>query len=288
MEDDPELESNPGRASEPSPPPPLPASPTQSPSLMSSSSEELAIKLGDFIQIIAPTNQEIHNRVFLVDYLSPRKMKLVDIDSLAVTMLKIDATGNLSDESITSIQLMSRPEQRGYARQNNLVVSTWVDIRFGGDIPAIITGMITNLEEDMIEIRTYPEDEMIYINFAYMGIPENLPIEEIKIRAPPSSFGRTTEAVVGPEGAAEAGAEPEGGFLTMGMDAVTPPESLKMSPLEQRRHERQLARTAAGGEDATEQPVGESEHTVLGAAATATAAAPGALREEIANHPPRR
>ena len=281
MEDDPELESNPGRASEPSPPPPLPASPTQSPSLMSSSSEELAIKLGDFIQIIAPTNQEIHNRVFLVDYLSPRKMKLVDIDSLAVTMLKIDATGNLSDESITSIQLMSRPEQRGYARQNNLVVSTWVDIRFGGDIPAIITGMITNLEEDMIEIRTYPEDEMIYINFAYMGIPENLPIEEIKIRAPPSSFGRTTEAVVGPEGAAEAGAEPEGGFLTMGMDAVTPPESLKMSPLEQRRHERQLARTAAGGEDATEQPVGESEHTVLGAAATATAAAPGALREKL-------
>ena len=241
--------------------------------------DDVAIKLGDFIQIIAPTNQEIHNRVFLVDYLSPRKMKLVDIDSLAVTMLKIDATGNLSDESITSIHLMSRPEERGYARQNNLVVSTWVDIRFGGDIPAIITGMITNLEEDMIEIRTYPEDEMIYINFAYMGIPENLPIEEIKIRAPPSSFGRTEPDVVGREGAAEAGSEPEGGFLTMGMDAVTTPESLKMSPLEQRRRERQLARTAAGGEDATEQPVGESEHTVLGAAATASAAP--AIREKL-------
>ena len=244
--------------------------------------DDVAIKLGDFIQIIAPTNQEIHNRVFLVDYLSPRKMKLVDIDSLAVTMLKIDATGNLSDESITSIQLMSRPEERGYARQNNLVVSTWVDIRFGGDIPAIITGMITNLEEDMIEIRTYPEDEMIYINFAYMGIPENLPIEEIKIRAPPSSFGRTEPAVVGPEGAAEAGTEPEGGFLTMGMDAVTTPESMKMSPLEERRHQRQLARTAADGEDATEQPVGESEHTVLGASATAAAAtAAPAIREKL-------
>ena len=141
----------------------------------------LSIKLGDFIKIIAPTQQEIHDRVFLVDYISSRKIKLIDIESLDVTVLKMDAAGNLNNESITSIELMSRPDERGYARQNNLVVSTWVDIRFGGDIPTIITGMITDLEEDMIEIRTYPEDEMIYINFAYMGIPENLPIEEIFI-----------------------------------------------------------------------------------------------------------
>ena len=282
MEDDPEIQSKPGQGTEPPLPLPLPPPPPNPPSLLASqppqqSSEDLAIKLGDFIKIIAPTHQEIHDHVFLVDYLSPRKMKLVDIDSLAVTMLKIDAAGNLSDESITSIQLMSRPEQRGYARQNNLVVSTWVDIRFGGDIPAIITGMITNLEEDMIEIRTYPEDEMIYINFAYMGIPENLPIEEIKIRAPPSSFGRTEPGVV--VGADAAETEPEAGFLTMGMDGVITPESMKMSPLEQRRRERQLARA---GEDATEQPVGESEYSVLASAAAPAAAAPAAaLREKL-------
>ena len=154
----------------------------------------LSIKLGDFITIIAPTHQEIHEHTFLVDYLSSRKIKLVDVDTRETTILKLDATGNLTDESITSIELLDRAEEKGYARQNNLVMSTWVDIRFGGDIPTIITGMITNLEEDMIEIRTYPEDEMIYINFGYMGIPENLPIEEIRIRAPPSSFGATTAA----------------------------------------------------------------------------------------------
>ena len=167
----------------------------------------LSIKLGDFIKIIAPTQQEIHDRVFLVDYISSRKIKLIDIESLDVTILKMDAAGNLNNESITTIELISRPEERGYARQNNLVVSTWVDIRFGGDIPTIITGMITDLEEDMIEIRTYPEDEMIYINFAYMGIPENLPIEEIKIRAPPSAFSASssTEAGTEDEGEGEAG-----------------------------------------------------------------------------------
>ena len=245
----------------------------------------LSIMLGDFIKVIAPTHQEIHEHTFLVDYLSSRKIRLVDIDTREPTILKLDATGNLTDESITSIELLDRAEEKGYARQNNLVVSTWVDIRFGGDIPTIITGMITNLEEDMIEIRTYPEDEMIYINFGYMGIPENLPIEEIKIRAPPSSFGATT-AAAGEAAAGEAAEGGEAGFLAMGMDAVVPPSSSSdaadLSPLEQRRRERQLARQKEqAGEDATEQPEGESEYTVLSAsgfgaaaAAAASAAAP--------------
>jgi len=155
----------------------------------------LSIELGDIIKIIAPSNRDIHDHMFLVDYVSAggsgglsgasisaagaaaggsggsdRKIKLIDVDSLDEVILKLDAAGNLTDESITTIELLSRAEEKGYARQNNLVVSTWVNIRFGGDIPTIITGMITNLEEDMIEIRTYPEDEMIYINFGYMGI----------------------------------------------------------------------------------------------------------------------
>jgi hypothetical protein len=142
----------------------------------------LSIELGDIIKIIAPSNRDIHDHMFLVDYVSAagaaglsgasisaaggsgglsrasisaaggsdRKIKLIDVDSLDEVILKLDATGNLTDESITTIELLSRAEEKGYARQNNLVVSTWVNIRFGGDIPTIITGMITNLEEDMI------------------------------------------------------------------------------------------------------------------------------------------
>ena len=240
----------------------------------------LSIELGDIIRVIAPTHQEIHEHIFLVDYLSSRKIKLIDTESLGEIILKLDATGTLTDESITTIELLSRAEEKGYARQNNLVVSTWVDIRFGGDVPTIITGMITNLEEDMIEIRTYPEDEMIYINFGYMGIPENLPIEEIKIRAPPSAFGTEKRAE-----AAGAGAEAEAGFLTMGMDAIS-----DLTPLEERRKQRQLARTAQGGEDATEQPTGASEHTVLSdirltagpaSAASAEMVPTTALREKL-------
>jgi len=239
----------------------------------------LTIELGDIIQIIAPTHQEIHEHVFLVDYVSSRIIKLIDTESLERSSLKLDATGQITDESITTIKLLSRAEEKGYARQNNLVVSTWVDIRFGGDVPAIITGMITNLEEDMIEIRTYPEDEMIYINFGYMGIPEDIPIEEIKIRAPPAAFSSSEPA---------AGAE--AGFLTMGMDALSSEERGSLTPREERRRQRQLSRgqfDVGGEEDVSEQPVGESEYTLLSVAAGPTAAGQemmvptSALREKL-------
>jgi hypothetical protein len=252
------------------------------PELDTSDADSLMIQLGDIIQIVAPTHQEIHNHIFLVDYASSRKFKLIDTDTVEKTELKLDATGQLTDESITSIKLLSRAEDKGYARQNNLVVSTWVDIRFGGDVPAIITGMITNVEHDMIEIRTYPEDEMIYIDFGYMGIPEDIPIEEIKIRAPPQAFAET--------GAGVAGAD-ESEFLAMGMNALSPrPETGELTPREERRRQRQLARSAEGGEDATEQPIGESEHTVLSdirlttgpaSAASAEMVPTSALREKL-------
>ena len=44
----------------------------------------------------------------------------------------------------------------------------------------IINGKITNLEEDMIEVLTYPEKDTIYIDFGYCGIPKNLNIEKIR------------------------------------------------------------------------------------------------------------
>ena len=46
----------------------------------------------------------------------------------------------------------------------------------------VITGIITNKEEDMIEIKLYPNNELIYIDFGYKGIDPKLNIEKIIIR----------------------------------------------------------------------------------------------------------
>ena len=246
----------------------------------------LSIELGDIIKIIAPSNSDIHDNIFLVDYVSQRRIRLINTDKLNEHILNIDATGNLTDESITNIELLSRAEERGYARQNHLVVSTWVDIRFGGDLPTVITGLITDLEEDMIEIRTYPEDEMIYINFAYMGIPEELPIEEIKIRQPPASFGKGAEGaeyeesglVVLPPAMSAAISAASGPRSDVELPVKLPSEesspSMALTPTsrEERRKLRMqenIASSFGKGENAVDQPIGLSDAT-----AAATAALP--------------
>ncbi len=148
--------------------------------------ETISINLGDVIQIEAPTNRELNRNTYLVDYIDARKIKLINVDNLSEVVLKIDtSTGKLKDESINTIAILRRADVLGYARQNELVVGKWIDIHFGGDLPTTITGLITNLEEDMIEIKTYPDDDMIYIDFEYKGLPENIPIERINIRQAP-------------------------------------------------------------------------------------------------------
>ena len=58
--------------------------------------------------------------------------------------------------------------------QNNLNVGVWVTIEFGGSIPLLITGEITSVEEDMIEISQVDEDDKLYIDFGYKGLPPDL------------------------------------------------------------------------------------------------------------------
>ena len=152
--------------------------------MQSSNPDTLTLELGTIIQINAPTNPILHERIFIIQYINPSKLSLIDDRALEPTDLTI-VDGDFTDESIQSIAILSVPSEKGYARQNNLLPETWIDIHFGGDIPTIITGKINDLEEDMIIISTHPDNDEIFIDFGYHGIPEHLPIEKIKIRDRP-------------------------------------------------------------------------------------------------------
>ena len=147
----------------------------------------LSLELGDIISIIAHTNPDIHEESWLITYIDHTKILLVNISKLNTHQLNIGKDGMITDESITEIHLLSRSDEKGCARINHLLPNTWVDIHFGGEIPLILTGQITNLEEDMIELTTYPDLDVLYIDFAYKGIPEDIPIEKIVIRQKPIS-----------------------------------------------------------------------------------------------------
>ena len=147
--------------------------------------EEVILELGDIIYILDPTNEILNDNTFIIEFINPTKIRLVNIKSFEKTQLNIDAQGIIGEGTIQEIKILSRNSDKGFARQNGLLPSKWVNIYFGGDFPAVITGEITNLEEDMIELRTNDGDT-IYINFKYQGIPENLPIETFEIRPAPA------------------------------------------------------------------------------------------------------
>jgi len=151
-------------------------------------SRGITLQLGDIVEIIAPTNEEIHQMTALITYIDNEKIKLVNVATSHFYKISLLENGQVSDESIEKIHLLNRADEKGYARQNNLLPNTWITIHFGGDIPTTITGEITNLIEDMIEIVTYPEMTFIYIDFEYKGIPERIPIENIVLRDKPASL----------------------------------------------------------------------------------------------------
>jgi hypothetical protein len=151
--------------------------------------DTLSIEYGDIIEIIAPTNPSLHENTFFVNYIDETKIKIINLASKEFIQLNLNAEqGGFSDESILQVNLLDRCKESGYARQKGLLPRVWVDVYFKG-LPTI-TGEITDLEEDQIEITTYPDLQMLYIDFFYRGIPENIPIEKFVIREKPRELDR--------------------------------------------------------------------------------------------------
>ena len=157
---------------------------TKNSSLLNSNDTILELQLGDVIKISNPLNENLDDQTFIIDYIDKSKVYLINTDSLERVRLTILEDGTIGDGNISRIAILSRSDTPSYAKQNDLLPNKWINIYFEGEFPVIITGEITNLENDMIEVKTVDED-IIYINFDYKGLPENLPIQMIEIREKP-------------------------------------------------------------------------------------------------------
>jgi len=148
------------------------------------------IELGDIIEIIATEKLEWHENKYFVCYIDNRILELIDLKTNTSVLFHLLNGKIFKEKGIQKVRILSRSSIKGYARQNGLMPNIWVDIFFGGDVPKSITAEITNLDKDMIELTTYPENKLLYIDFAYQGVPRNLPIDYICIRNKPESFHR--------------------------------------------------------------------------------------------------
>jgi len=181
-------------------------------------SSEFRLKLGDIIEIYSPKNDVLNEQSFFIEYINDVRMVLINIATMDQIQLNVDEiTHELTDKSIIEIRLLSRSEESGYAKQNQLVPGTWIEIHIGGDISAILTGEITSLQEDQIEIRTVPEMDVIYIDFEYKGIPEYIPIKKIVVRDKPATYESIKSAATFDEAPpSKMGDEPRIEFLETG------------------------------------------------------------------------
>jgi ribosomal protein S8E len=130
------------------------------------------LKLGSQIDI---TSDKV-NGIFLITYIDDDKIKIDNENDSFVL--------NIEDHRIAGVKnitLLKNPLEEGYARQNGLVEGAMIDITFNvdGEMEHLI-GEIIGLEEDCIEVRL-ESNEIIYIDFGYIGIPENLNISEIEV-----------------------------------------------------------------------------------------------------------
>ena len=147
--------------------------------------ENMTLELGDIIKIVSPLNETTNDNTYLIDYIDNSVIKLINTETAQLHILNIDESGDIIEDYVSEIILLDRNDVKGYAKQNDLSINTWIDIHFISDLPFIVTGIITNIEEDMIEIKTYPNNDIIYIDFAYQGLPPDLNIKEIIIRNEP-------------------------------------------------------------------------------------------------------
>jgi hypothetical protein len=130
---------------------------------------EIKLKLGDIIQIKSPTNAKYNLKYYLIEYINEETIKLIDIDKGDREMLELNES-KFIDTTIAEIVLLSRTKEEGYAKQHKLLPNTDIklDLNEGG---GVVLGKITNLEEDMIEVKT-TDDKTIYIDFGYKGAPD--------------------------------------------------------------------------------------------------------------------
>ena len=154
------------------------------------SATKINLLLGDIIEIVAPSNDTIHKEIFLITYID--KSKIIVKNEKKKQILGLE-NNTFNDKTIEKIHILRRHPEFGFAKQNKLIPGQWINIHFNDDVPVIVTGEILSLDEDMIEVKTYPSNKIIYIDFEYKGIKDDLFIEKIVLREAPRDLVRLKE-----------------------------------------------------------------------------------------------
>ena len=147
---------------------------------MSITDEKLTLSLGDIIKVISPDNDSYDKKIYYVEYLDDEDIRLVN--EYEIVNLKIEDGKLLENYFITEIKIIEKSKTSSYAKLNDLSKDKMIEIKINNnDTSLIIRGKIIDVIEDMIEIKSDKDDDIIYIDFEYKGVPKYLDVEYINI-----------------------------------------------------------------------------------------------------------
>ena len=148
----------------------------------------IELRYGDIIQIHAPQNKAIDDKLYFIRRITTKQLQLVEItegegedEELQVYELQFLEGYTLSEPTIQGIDIVSRSDHLGYILQNNFTVGQYVLVKF---VVGSVQARIQSIEKDCLTCVTYDTRETFYIDFAYQGLPDG--IECIDAIEPPS------------------------------------------------------------------------------------------------------
>jgi hypothetical protein len=139
-----------------------------------------SLQLGDIVQVSAPSRRDLNGKHFLIEYLGSGTLVLRGENGKDIA-LAFTAAGTFRSRAIKGVRVVDRAAEKGYARQRGLVPGVWAEFYFGGPDPEKITAQVVSLDEDMIGVETWPDEETLYIDFGYAGVPPALDLEDIMV-----------------------------------------------------------------------------------------------------------
>lgn len=143
----------------------------------SKENSDIRLQLGDIIQFVDEFETS-NNGIFLIEYIDDTLLKLRN-ENGTMNAYELD-DGYIVNTTINEIHILSRAESPSWIVQNNYKIYDWINIYIEGDVPVVLVGQISNIEEDMMEIISIDKNTF-YLNFDYKGIPLDIPITKIEL-----------------------------------------------------------------------------------------------------------
>jgi hypothetical protein len=146
-------------------------------------SDQIILELGDVITIQIKDEPTISNTApYLISYIDADRIDLTNLETEDIVIIPL-VNERIDGYEVERITLLTRNHLKGYALQHGLNTGKHIKIKFIST-PETLVGEILETRNDIITILVADTLEILYIDFGYKGLPNEVEIKNIEIFKP--------------------------------------------------------------------------------------------------------